>query len=533
MRLRLHQLILPIDHAPEDVRRAAAQRLACTEAHIHALEIRRRSLDARDLRQAPVFVYQVDADLHPAVAGSLPRGAEILAETDPDTRDSFAGPFAPATVAVLGAGPAGLLAALTLARAGVATVLFERGAPADERQQCVNTFWERGVLDAETNVLFGEGGAGLFSDGKLTSRSKDRERLRDFLDTLVRCGASEAVRWEAEPHLGSDCLLAIVPALRHEILAAGGEMRFHARLEGLHVEAGQLRGLRVSGRDVTVDACVLATGASARDTYALLRDAGVALEAKPFALGVRLEIPQAQVDRAQWGRWAGHPRLGAASFRLTRRPEAKAHACYSFCMCPGGAVIPCASAAGEVLTNGMSLSQRAGAFGNAAFLVPVEPAAFPTTPTAPAWGGIELQRMLEEAAFIAGGRDYSLPACRLADFLARRESDGLPDERSCPRARAADLHAILPPSVGQTLAHAIPRMLRALRGVQADETLLYGVETRPSSPLRILRDADGQSTTVRGLFPVGEGAGHAGGIVSSALDGMRAAEQVLRALRLQ
>ncbi len=331
------------------------------------------------------------------------------------------------------------------------------------------------------------------------------------------------------PHIGSDDLTRIIPAIRNRIWELGGACAFNSRLEGLRIENGVLRGIIASGKEIRTDACFLATGHSARDIYTLLAENNVPLEAKPFAIGVRLEVPQQRIDEAQYGKWAKKlPSLGSASFRLTRKEEANSRRCYSFCMCPGGEVISCASTKGLLTSNGMSLSARDKPFGNAAFLVPVEEADFHSCVSMKnrALAGIEFQKKIEKAAFEAGGSAYGLPAARLIDFLEGKKGE-LPTKRSCPQACPALLQDILPTFVFQTLESALPRMLRELNGIPLEEAILYGAETRSSSPVRILRDSSGESTGVRGLFPCGEGAGYAGGIVSSALDGMKTVEQYL------
>jgi uncharacterized FAD-dependent dehydrogenase len=569
MKLRINQLDLPPGYSPEQLLKAAAKALRCNPSALSGLKTVRRSIDAR--RRSPRMTVAVEAEfsgkLNPAV-----RNVERVFEQKfpiPDFQSPIPNHQSP--ILVVGAGPAGLMAAFALAEAGLKPLLIERGEAAAPRAKRVESFWKNGTLDTESNVLYGEGGAGLFSDGKLTSRSKDRPRVRRFLETLVRCGASPDILIDAEPHIGSDVLEELVPALRNRIIGLGGEVRFGARLDRLEIENAALRGAVISGEQFRTDCCVLATGHSARDIYEMLAEQGVPLEPKPFAVGVRLEIPQCRIDTAQWG--GSFPMLGKASFRLTRREEENARACYSFCMCPGGLVISCASSAGLMTTNGMSLSKRDKPFGNAAFLVPVFPSDFPTlgnpprpagTPPkegilsdplhgrggrnevtdgmgsffqSPPWEGwpeagvgalvgIEFQKKLEAAAFAAGGSDYSLPAQRLIEFLEGAAPSALPAERSCTRAVPAQLRGLLPEFVEHTLRSAMPKMLRSMRGLVLDEALLYASETRSSSPVRVVRGEDGQSL-VRGLYPCGEGAGYAGGIVSSGIDGLRIAEAIV------
>jgi len=530
MWLRVHQIVVCLDYTETEVVGATARRLACRKEDLHDIAVIRRSLDARQRDRPPRFVLTVDVEYRGAVAVVLAKGrVEKVPPTSVDHHLPVRSTRPGRRPVVIGAGPAGLMAALVLAEAGFHPRVFERGLAVEARRRDVETFWRRGVLDAESNVLFGEGGAGLFSDGKLTTRIKDRGRIRRFLQILVDCGAPSDILIDAEPHLGSDALAAIMPVIRDRIQDRGGSITFGSRMEALHIEQGAIRGVTVSGTAVDTEACFLATGHSARDVYEMLASAGVPLEPKPFAIGVRLEIPQHRIDIAQYGRYADHPRLRGASFRLTRRPEEGARSCYSFCMCPGGTVIACASSEEMLTTNGMSLSKRADPFGNAAFLVPVRPADFADMGGGPSLGGVRLQQRTERAAFRAGGGDFTVPAQPLTAFLAGERPREIPEVRSCTRAIAADLTDVLPPFVTDTLRMAIPRMLRDLRGVRMEDALLYGAETRSSSPVRVLRREDtGSSVGLAGLYPIGEGAGYAGGIVSSAVDGLRAAEQFLQ-----
>jgi len=530
MRLRIHQVSMKLDYEKPDVLAAIARMLDCSEDVLGKPILLRRSIDARRKDAPPRFVLSVELDYFGEIDPPLARGrVEEVIEPEPIPMVPHVGPSARRPV-VVGAGPAGLMAALTLAEAGTKPLLIERGARVEIRSSQVETFWREGVLNVESNVLYGEGGAGLFSDGKLTARSKDRGAIRELLELLVDLGASSDILIDAEPHLGSDVLQRIVPGLRSRIEELGGEVRFGTKLEGLRIEAGALRGVIVAGEngaaeEIATDLCFLATGHSARDVYAMLSEAGVPLAVKPFALGVRAEMPQSRLNVAQYGAWAKHPKLGSASFRLTRKAGTSTRACYSFCTCPGGLVIACASSEGGLTTNGMSYSSRAKPFGNAAILVPVGPDDFPNDSVL---AGVELQRGLERAAFAAGGEDYGLPAQPLVDFLGGRRPAGIPEARSCTRAVPADVGGLLPTVVAETLRTAFPKMLRELNGIRHEDVLLYGVETRSSSPVRVLRDPEtGESTGVRGLHPIGEGSGYTGGIVSSALDGRAAARRAL------
>ena len=533
MRLRLQQVKVPLDADAKTLRQAILRLLGCRDDQIAGLVLVRRSLDCRFHRRGepPCQVFCVDVELAPGVMmKKLPPGIEPIEVETP--APPFRLPQAPARrPVVVGAGPAGLLAALALAEAGANPLLVERGAAAEDRAGQVARFWSAGELDAESNVLYGEGGAGLFSDGKLTARTKDRGRMRRVFEALVAAGADPDILLEAEPHIGTDELQRIIPAIRRRIVSLGGEISFNTRLDGVLIEGGILRGVVLNGRDQETDACILATGHSARDVYQLLWTAGVPLEAKAFAIGVRLEVPQRDVNGAQYGRFAGHPALAAASFRVTRREEGAWRAVYSFCMCPGGQVISCASEPGFLTTNGMSYAARATPFANAAFLVPVSPADYPALAELPEpLRGLGYQKAIEAKAFAAGGGRYGLPAQLLTDFLKGEASRQLPAARSCRQAVPGDLNPLLPPVIADSLRHAIPSMLRELAPVRLEEALLYGSETRSSSPVRILRGDDLQSPGARGLFPCGEGAGYAGGITSSAIDGLRAAEAVLAQL---
>ncbi|OGG96726.1 MAG: hypothetical protein A2527_04010 [Candidatus Lambdaproteobacteria bacterium RIFOXYD2_FULL_50_16] len=533
MRYLFHQLHLPLEYQEADLAPALALTLGCNLANISEIKVLSRSIDARAFGQPPHFIFSVSFYLDEKYLNQTHRPSLALQAAAPTKVAEFTkvtdtqGRPRPL---VVGAGPAGLMAAFALAEAGLKPLLVERGDAVEGRKQKVRDFWQKGILDEETNALFGEGGAGLFSDGKLTSRSKDSPRLLRFLETLVSCGAPKDILIDHTPHLGSDQLALIVPRLREKIVEQGGEVRFLSRLEQIEVEQGQLKSVTIAGKRILTDTCILATGHSARDVYKMLAYSPVALEPKSFAIGVRLELPQEVIDRAQYKDWAGHPALGVASFRLTAKEEKGFRACYSFCMCPGGMVIACASSKGQLTTNGMSLSKRDLKCGNAAFIVPVTPDDIPASHSGepPILDGYKFQEAIETKAFIAGGSDYLIPASRLSDFLAKKISVDLPLERSAQRAIPADLWQILPKNICLTLAHSLPQMLKKLPGANPKAVILYGPETRSSSPIRVTRGEDGQSLTVQGVYPCGEGAGYAGGIVSAGIDGLRAAQWVIQ-----
>ncbi|NCB38912.1 MAG: hypothetical protein EOM80_09090 [Erysipelotrichia bacterium] len=539
MKILLRQIEAPLEYSEDELLAAAAHRLECDRQLIISCEIVRRSLDSRPRRSQPVFVFTLELEMNSAfkLQQTNNKDVEILTEetATPQPQPFKSLPDGFNRPVVVGAGPAGLMAALHLAEMGCRPILIERGCRAEERRAVVDAFWRDGAFNSENNTLFGEGGAGLFSDGKLTARSKDRPRIKQFFETLVKCGAPQEILIDSEPHLGSDVLLKIVPNIRQMIEKYGGETRYNTTLTHIFTENGNIKGIEAGGHKITTENLILATGHSARDVYHLLAESEATLQAKPFAVGIRLEIPQKQINLAQYGKFATHERLGAASFKLTRRPEKDLRACYSFCMCPGGLVIACASEEGALTTNGMSYSARKSVWGNAAFIVPIEPADFAGCPGAekhPELAGLNFQIAMEKAAFKAGGSDFNVPALRLKDFLADKISASLPNDRSCPRSVPASFNSILPDFVIATLRGALPRMLRELNTVEPSSIIAYAAETRSSSPVRVVRKDNGESPSLGGLFPAGEGAGYAGGIVSSAVDGLKAAELMIEKMRI-
>ena len=514
-------------------RRALAGALRVSEKDLVRVERRRRSIDARK-RGNVQLTFALRAELAPGARPRLDKNVRVVDETP----FRFPAPAArrAGRPVVVGAGCAGLFCALSLARAGLEPLLVERGDDASRRADAVRRHDETGELDPESNIQFGVGGAGTFSDGKLQTGTKSPAH-RLILETFAEAGAQRQILWDAKPHIGSDVLPRVVTRIVRQIEEAGGEVRTRCRMSDLDVTGGRVRGVTLvttgpdgSKREERVDAdcVVLACGHSARDVFELLRERGVTMERKTFAMGVRIEHLQADVDRALYGSAAGHPALGAAPYSLScHLPSGRS--AFSFCMCPGGYVVSAASEAGGVCTNGMSLSDRAGTNANSGLLANVFPEDLPGDDVL---AGVALQRSCERAAFAAGGGAYVAPAQLVGDFLSGAPSSaGGRVVPTYPRGVAwGDVAPCLPPYVAETLRSAIPLLGRRLRGFDAADAVLTGVETRSSSPVRVTRGDDGQSLSVRGLWPVGEGAGYAGGIMSAATDGILAAEKILASL---
>ena len=517
--LRIDGLTLSPGQDAAQLKVGAARALGVKPGDITTLQILRRSIDAR---REVKYVH--------SVAVALAKGVRPRKKAAPYAPERYAlPPAAPSDAAppvVVGAGPAGLFAALVLAKCGRPPILLERGQCAEVRQETVARFWRTGELDTECNVQFGEGGAGAFSDGKLNTGTRD-VRHRFILEEMVQNGAPETILYDAKPHVGTDYLHVMLQNLRRELLALGTDIRFGHKLTGLQTEDGHLSALTVTGPDgpytLPCRRCILALGHSARDTVETLYAAGVPMEAKPFAMGVRIEHRQADMDAQQYKAMAGHPGLPASTYKLACHVGDRG--VFSFCVCPGGQVVAAASEVGRAVTNGMSEYARDRENCNGGLLVSVTPDDFPSShPLA----GYALQRELEANAYALGGGDYVAPAQRVEDFLRHRPSTG--PGRVIPSytrgVKWCDLHDCLPPWMTESLEAALPLLDGKLPGFAHPDAVLTAVESRSSSPVRIPRGEDYQST-LRGLFPCGEGAGYAGGILSAAADGMRCAEQLL------
>jgi uncharacterized FAD-dependent dehydrogenase len=530
--LRLTELKLALDHAEDEIKAAVLKRLNLKPQDLIGVSVYRRAVDARK-RSAIALTYTLDIEVRneAAVMKRFAGDRNVVPTPDESYRFKARATDPPASrPVVIGTGPCGLLAGLVLAQMGFRPLILERGKVVRERTKDTWGLWRRSVLNPESNVQFGEGGAGTFSDGKLYSQIKDPHHYgRKVLTEFIKAGAPPEILTVAKPHIGTFRLVTIVEQIRASVEALGGEYRFQSKVEDIDIAvradgSRQVRGVVLAdGSHIATDHVVLAIGHSARDTFQMLFDRGVAIEAKPFSIGARIEHPQSLIDRCRYGERAGHPLLGAADYKLVHHAS-NGRSVYSFCMCPGGTVVAAASEPGRVVTNGMSQYSRNERNANAGIVVGITPADYPGHPLA----GIAFQRHWEERAFAAGGGTYAAPAQRVGDFLARRASATLgevvPSYR--PGVRPTDLAACLPDFAVAAIREALSAFDRQIKGFALPDAVLTGVETRTSSPIRIRRDDSFQSVNTRGLYPAGEGAGYAGGILSAGVDGIRVAEAV-------
>jgi len=543
----------PAAHPLAALRRLSAQALAIAPEAIADVQVFKRSFDARKAELLAVFIVDVSLQDPAQEAGLLAQwtGHPHIGAT-PDLCYQPVGHAAappPVRPVVVGFGPCGMFAALLLAQMGLCPIVLERGRTVRQRTKDTWGLWRKHTLNPESNVQFGEGGAGTFSDGKLWSQIKDPRHLgRHVMQEFVKAGAPPEILVDAHPHIGTFKLVKVVESLREQIIALGGEVRFEQRVTDVrlaplsHDAQGRTQRLQAltvldvatgSSYELPAEQVVLAPGHSARDTFAMLHARGVFMEAKPFSIGFRIEHPQGVIDRARWGRHAGHPLLGAAEYKLVHHAS-NGRAVYSFCMCPGGTVVAATSEPGRVVTNGMSQYSRNERNANAGIVVGIDPRDYPSDPTAlgSALGGIVLQRQLESQAYVLGGSNYEAPGQLVGDFLAGRPSTQLGDVTPSykPGVRLGDLGQALPGYAIDAIREAIPVFGKKIKGFDMADAVLTGVETRTSSPLKITRGEDLQSLNTAGLYPAGEGASYAGGILSAGVDGLRVAEAVARRL---
>ncbi len=533
--LRLTELTLPLDHSEEDLRQAILAVLQIQESQLLAFTVFKRSYDARKKNSVISFVYIIDVELanEEAILANLSGKRNI--SRSPDTH-YYPMPMAPQRLqsrpVIIGFGPCGLFAALILAQQGYRPIVLERGREVRQRTQDTWGLWRKNILNVESNVQFGEGGAGLFSDGKLYSQIKDPKFYgRKVMHEFVKAGAPEEILFVSKPHIGTFRLTGVVAAMRQEIIALGGEVRFESQVVDVLIDDKSVKGVALANGDVIeTEHVVLALGHSARDTFRMLHDRGVFIEAKPFAVGFRVEHPQSLIDKARLGKYAGHPQLGAADYKLVHHAK-NGRAVYSFCMCPGGTVVAATSEKGRVVTNGMSQYSRNERNANAGIVVGITPEVdYPGSPIA----GIALQESLESHAFALGGEDYCAPAQLVGDFIKGKASSqlGQVEPSYKPGVKLGDLASALPGYAIEAIREALPAFGKTIKHFDREDAVLTGVETRTSSPIRITRDRESlQSLNTRGLYPAGEGAGYAGGILSAGVDGIKVAEALIAAMR--
>jgi hypothetical protein len=534
--IRITELQLPlaeksVENTPEELRVAILKRLGIDSNALVDFSVFKRSYDARKKHEAIRFVYIVDVTVRDESSVLRRHANDPNVRTAPDTRYK-APPTAPGDLKdrplVVGFGPCGLFTALILAQQGYRPIVLERGKDVRRRTQDTWGLWRKNVLTPESNVQFGEGGAGLFSDGKLYSQIKDPRFLgRKVMQEFVRAGAPAEILYVSKPHIGTFRLTGVVSTMREEIIALGGEVRFESKVVDIEIDEGQVHGVTLaSGEFIPAKQVVLALGHSSRDSFRMLHRRGVFMEPKPFALGFRIEHPQSTIDRARLGRYAGHPALGAADYKLVHHAS-NGRSVYSFCMCPGGTVVAATSETGRVVTNGMSQYSRNERNANAGIVVGIDPEQdYPGGPLA----GVELQERLESQAFELGGRNYCAPGQLVGDFIRNVPSKelGAIEPSYKPGVTLGDLSLALPSYAIDAIREALPAFAKQITGFDRDDAVLTGIESRTSSPLRITRDAKTlQSLNVKGLYPCGEGAGYAGGILSAGVDGIKVAEAVI------
>lgn len=527
--LRLTDIALPLDHPPEAIHKAILKKLAINPSQLKSVHVFKRGFDARKKTHI-MLIYTLDIELDPVSERQLLAEKNPHVRPAPDTRYHFVGrapePLSQRPV-VVGLGPCGIFIGLLLAQMGFRPIILERGKNVRERTKDTWGLWRKKILNTESNVQFGEGGAGTFSDGKLYSQVKDPKHYgRKVLNEFVASGAPEEILYVSKPHIGTFKLVTMVEKIRAQIIELGGEIRFSTRVDDIKIEDNAVKGVYLSnGEYLPCNFLALAVGHSARDTFTMLYERGVYIEAKPFSIGFRIEHEQAKIDECRFGTNAGNPILGAADYKLVHHCK-NGRSVYSFCMCPGGTVVAAASEAGRVVTNGMSQYSRNERNANSGIVVGITPEDFPSDhPLA----GIELQRDLESRAFVLGGSNYDAPGQLVGDFIKGKPSTTLGSVQPSytPGVHLTDLSTVLPDYAISAIREALPAFERQIKGFAMHDAVLTGVETRTSSPVRIKRNRDDyQSLNTKGLYPAGEGAGYAGGILSAAVDGIEVAEAV-------
>jgi len=529
--IRLSSINLPFDHSETDAVNAILKVLKIPREDLLSYRILKRSLDARKNRpMLRVYSFLVEVKNQGVLSGIIKKSDKITIVANIDyqipvlSRKKDGNP-----PLIIGTGPAGIFAGLILAEAGLNPILIERGKPVQQRTKDVRHFWTNRSLGLESNVQFGEGGAGTFSDGKLRTRVKDKsQRTQKILGQLVKAGAPEEILYDHKPHVGTANLVKVVKNIRERIEGLGGEYRFDSKVVELLIEKDKIIGVKLNDEsEIFSDTVILAIGHSARDTFIMLHNSGIGLAPKPFSVGFRIEHPQELIDKNQYGKYAGHPKLGAAEYQLAFRTST-GRSVYSFCMCPGGSVIGSSSEENTVVTNGMSQYARAGSNANSAIVAEV----FPEDYGQDALAGFQFQRKWEKNAFVIGGENYDAPVQLVRDFLVGEKTSVIGEVKPSylPGYKLCDLRMALPQEIVKAILEALPVFNGKIPGFTMPNAVLTGVETRTSSPLRILREEDFQSVSCAGLYPVGEGSGYAGGIMSSAIDGIKAAEKIIEKL---
>ncbi|HRW12447.1 MAG TPA: NAD(P)-binding protein [Syntrophomonas sp.] len=526
MKVRVREIRLSLEEDESRLPLLIASRLEINVRHIKHWKLVRKAVDAR--RRSIYFSYTIDIELAEGItiASQLLTQPGISLLEDQPTAQLMSGSNRLAVAPlIVGAGPAGLFAALLLARHGYRPIVIEQGQDVDQRVQAVERFWSGGVLDRCSNTQFGEGGAGTFSDGKLTTRIGD-QRVDYVLRTFAEFGADPEIMYVKKPHVGTDRIRQVVKNIRREVIRLGGEFYFSARMTDILVEQKQLKSIIINNEaEISCEVLVLAVGNSAREVYHLLHRKGVSLIPKAFALGVRVEHPQHLIDRIQYGQYAGHPRLPVADYQLTYQDRPTGRSLYTFCMCPGGRVIASSSAPGEVVVNGMSYFSRDSGLANSAMVVTVHPEDWENDPL----GGVHLQQQLEQKAYAMGGENYHAPAQYLHDFMAYQASGNLNNSMASyrPGVTGVNLWQLLPQEIAEVMRRGLLHWDKKAPGFISEEAVMTGVETRTSAPLRIERDQTMNAVSMEGIYPCGEGAGYAGGIVSAAVDGLKVAEKII------